>query len=352
MRISYDNIIFSLQQAGGISVYWAELCKRIQARNTTIFYGCANKNIFSSNISTVTESSLSPKLSRYLPFMKKLPRGSIFHSSYYRIANQPHIINVTTVHDFTYEYYRSGIAKLIHSWQKGRAIKHSAGIICISENTKKDLLKFYPDTPESKIAVIYNGVDDTFHQLQNCTELLKASFPELAHIKYLLYVGDRSAYKNFNLAAQVKNHIQGLSIVIVGGPELSAKEKQLLGTHYYHYRGINSADLNLLYNSAFCLIYPSCYEGFGIPVIEAMRAGCPVVASAVSSIPEISGDAALLVNEVSVESLVDAVKYLDDDKRRARLIEKGLGQAYKFSWDRCFAETYSFYQHLVEKNIL
>ena len=107
MKIIYDNIIYSLQKAGGISTYWNELSSRFKKNKLDItFYGFENENIFANDIKQEIESKIISKFARYLPFLKKLPKNSIFHSSYYRVSNQKDIVNITTVHDFTYEYYR------------------------------------------------------------------------------------------------------------------------------------------------------------------------------------------------------------------------------------------------------
>jgi mannosyltransferase len=348
MKIVYDNIIYSLQRAGGISVYWSELTKRLSLLNDTYFYGHKNDNIFMKdlNIDVKKESFINYKICRYLDFRKELPTKSIFHSSYYRIANQEDVINVVTVHDFTYEYFRSGLSKYIHSWQKGRAIKKGDGIICISKNTKRDLLKFYPNLKEKKIKVIYNGVSDIFKPLDKSLNHLNKTFKELREKKYILYVGDRKGYKNFDLVVSILNKLDVYSLVIIGGGNLKEKEIERINVEYFHYENISTKDLNILYNSAFCLLYPSSYEGFGIPIIEAMKAGCPVVSVSKSSIPEVAGDAALLVENINEEDFIKEILKLQDDDFYNSCTIKGLSQAKKFTWDKCFNETYAFYEKL------
>lgn len=354
MQINYDNIIYSLQKAGGISIYWTELIKRIVKKDNVSFYESQNSNIFRKEIVIVTkeESGINFKILRYLPFIKKLPYKSIFHSSYYRVALQKDVVNITTVHDFTYEYFRSGLAKYIHVWQKGFAIKKSDGIICVSENTKKDLIKFYPMIDESKIKVIYNGVGDEFINLENPKEYLTDEFERLKDKKYILYIGDRSSYKNFDIAIEVLKKLNNYSFVVVGGQEFSKDElenKIDIKDRVFHFRGIGGDKLNTLYNNAFCLLYPSSYEGFGIPISEAMKARCPVVSTNISSIPEVAGDAGLLVDEIKVENFIDEIKKLEDSEFRNELINKGLEQSKRFSWDKCFGETYSFYQEVWDR---
>lgn len=355
MKVILDNIIFSLQKAGGISVYWSELLSRLKDDK----YGCSvfeskNDNIFRAGLElkNTAHEILPVKILRYLPFTKGLSPKSIFHSSYYRISLQKNVANITTVHDFTYEYFKSGLPRLVHSWQKRLAIKSSDGIICVSENTKNDLLSFYPDIDQGLIKVIYNGVSEDFYLDHEAARLLEKFFPDLVKKRYLLFVGDRSAYKNFNVVVDVLKSLKDFYLVIVGGGRLNPKELNFIAgyeTRVKIFQGIDNATLNALYNNAFCLVYPSSYEGFGIPVLEAMRAGCPVVGTSFSSIPEVSGEAGLLIDNISADKVIEKLVQLENGAFRDKIISKGLAQSAKFSWDKCFNETLGFYQEIYDK---
>jgi len=352
MKILFDNIIFARQRVGGISVVWYELVRRFLRDGEDVHFIDFEPNCntlrssldIPSRLLTVKKSGYK-KIHKYLPVRYRCDEPFIFHSSYYRVCSAKNAINVTTVHDFTNELFQKGSGPLKDRWIKHNAIKHSDYIICISENTKKDFLRFFPSFPEERIRVIYNGVSDKYHPTDGQPEPICPLPPH----SFLLFVGERYGYKNFDLVVETLQRYEA-DLVIVGN-ELSATEieslKAIKGT-YYHAGRVGYSTLNLYYNQALALVYPSSYEGFGLPVLEAQRAGCPVIAYNASSIPEVIGYTPLLMNELTPAELISKIEMLADDKLLQEVINNGKRNAERFSWEKTYEQTSDFYKSVIQ----
>lgn len=320
--IILDSIIYSLQSGGGITVYFNQLKERLASGEFEIV------NLVNNN---------DRALERYRS-CRTFSHVGVFHSSYYRLPSNRTLRTITTVHDFTYEKFIKGPAKWVHCWQKYHAIRNSDLVICVSQNTANDLMYYCPIEP-TKIRVIYNGVSETYSPL----------VAKGALTNEILFVGARAGYKNFNLAIKTLSKLPDFTLSIVGGGELLKAETEML-EHYipgrYQWLGrLSDEELNLAYNRAYALLYPSSYEGFGIPIVEAMRAGCPVVAVRVSSIPEVAGNAAILTESADADLFAEALSGVCTKREILRIA--GFEQAAKFSWDKCFAETLQVYKELM-----
>lgn len=338
--IIFDNIVSTLQKTGGISVLFNELEQRL-TRDQVAF----SKIEFNAHPTSSYQVQQRKRfLERYRTCDVHTPeQKSIFHSTYYRTpSNRKNLITVTTVHDFTYERCSSGLKKIVHSTQKNHSINNSDALICVSENTKNDLLEFLPNIAPEKIFVVHNGVSDNFTPLN------------IQHNKkQVLFVGQRGGYKNFLNTIKALSMVRHIDIACVGGggftkKELASLDKYIPG-RYAHLGYITEYQLNQEYNKSIALIYPSLYEGFGIPILEAMRAGCPVIAMGTSSIPEVAGDAALLLNYGSPDEIKNALLSLNINSRREKLISQGFLQSQKFSWEKTFTETLAIYKTFLQK---
>ena len=366
INIYLDTIVFRIQKFGGASTYWKELLGNfIKLKNIGIVLQSENFNDLNNDGQEIVkqlnpqnklliEDKLPVALLRYLPFTKRLPAGSIYHSSYYRTCLQKSVINIFTVHDFTHKkgYASKFPRKLVHIGLTALGLKNADGIICISENTKRDLMYYYPQIPEKKIKVIYHGVGDDFYKIEN---EIDRNFKGVFNLDepFVLFVGKRGGYKKFDIIPDAVKKVKNLKLLVVGGGAFSDEEiinlEKALPGRYYKLDGIDNAGLNILYNNAVSLIYTSLYEGFGIPLIEAMKAGCPVITNDLSSLGEVAGNAALFLNNLTSDALYEALSKLDDEILRADIIAKGFKQSAKFNWEKCFKETFLFYQEIYKQ---
>lgn len=265
-----------------------------------------------------------------------------------RKAISSDVKNVVTIHDLGYELkiMRQSRKSPVHVFFKSFAIRRASGIICVSENTRRDLHKNYPNIPQSKTRVIYSGVGEDFMPIS--PEAYRLALPE----PFVLFVGFRDEYKNFSKTVEAVSLLPKYHLVIAGsGRPIRSHEQQqldaLIPNRYTVFTTLSNEALRELYCRASAFVYPSSYEGFGIPILEAMRCECPVITTTVSSLPEVAGDAALLLDSVSPQTIARAIMKLENPEYRTELIRMGIEQASKFSWQKCADETWAFYEELL-----
>ena len=219
---------------------------------------------------------------------------------------------------------------------------HSDGVICISENTKRDLYKYYPNY-KGMVRVIYHGYDN------NLYNYLGYGIDKRA--KNVLFVGSRAAYKGFDFTVRLLNKLPLLNLKMIGGGNLTESEiqlmEELIPNRYEKLGFVSNEDLAKLYNESFALFYPSEYEGFGFPVIEAQACGCPVICQRKSSIPEVSGDKCVYVDSANLEESVNEINKLFASDYYAKIQKESLENVKRFSWEKCIKETMEFYNSVL-----
>jgi len=356
-----DSTIFDLQPDGGISRYWFELASNLARRhqdwNITLLADRLTPNKFGRKLLHVTQGAPNVRVHHYTPrqigrlYGPRLTdeyKHYVWHSSYYRVPTRPNLTAVCTVYDFIYERYASGLQARLHTWKKRKAIFGAAEIVCISEATKRELCALYPDIPAGKCHVTLLGPSASFFP---AAARGQAVAPQTS--PYVLFVGSRGAYKNFRLAVLALEAVPDHELYIVGGGRLSKAETDMLSSRlpnrYRVFEVPSDEVLRDLYQGAVALAYLSRCEGFGFPPLEAMACGCPVIAMNASSIPEVVGDAAILLSGEDALAVSAAIRAVAEPERRRALIDKGIERAALFSWDKTVDETVAVYERALSR---
>jgi len=342
MKITIDGIIFSLQRHGGISVYFKQLLSYLslsKSESTLLLHNPLLQPLMEKNWSEVLMVRQS---SRYLERYRncRVPKKTaVFHSSYYRNPSRNNIPTVVTVHDFIYEEFINGPRGWVHTAQKNSAIRSAQAIICNSESTKDDLLKYVGVRSDQLVYVTHLAASASFFSFN-----LKSEY-----LPFVLFVGNRAGYKNFSLVLKAMEFLPELELHCVGGGAIQSLELQNISdavvNRVKHLGLVTDEKLNELYNNAVCLVYPSSYEGFGIPVVEAMKAGCPVVCTNCKAVIEIGGNALTVVKDDDPRLMAEAILETMSSSRDL-LIQKGEIISQRYSWENTHRQTLAVYKSL------
>jgi len=280
----------------------------------------------------------------------------VFHATEHLLPRLKHTRSVFTLHDLIFQFDPDSHKPLNIAFLKTmmpRFLRAADAIIAVSECSKRDAMKLY-NIPAQKIHVIYEGVDPKFTPITDPDRLAHVRAKYHLPDRFILHVGTIEPRKNlpllFEVAAQTKEHI------VVAGKlgwltdPILAKVKELGVEDRVTFTGfIDDDDLPALISSANVLAMPSKYEGFGLPVLEALACGTPVVASNAASLPEVGGDAVLYAWPEDVRSWTHLLTLaLDDVELRGWLRERGLRQAAKFRWDMMARETMEVYRRVYD----
>lgn len=364
--VVYDYQIFSYQKYGGISRYFYELATRIsktekfKAKVLAPLY--VNQYLMDIDPKLISGFSIPPiyktvqlrttinrEISKLI-FSHSCP--NLVHETYYlpeQLAPK-RAKTIITVHDMIPEKFaHATLSNDPASLFKAKAVARADCVICVSENTRKDLLSLFDVDPQ-KVFVTHLGCS-LKREPQRQIQPIKPLRP------YILYVGHRSLYKNF--ARLLKGYIiskdikRDFSLICFGGLPFSQEEREQFLAHkltddQVQYVSGNDVLLASLYSNAAAFVYPSLYEGFGIPPLEAMACHCPVVCSDRSSIPEVVGDAAEFFDPYSPESIANAIEnVVYSPERTQMLIQLGTERVKHFSWENCAQQTAAIYTSLL-----
>lgn len=274
------------------------------------------------------------------------------------IFRRPSLKTAITIHDLAFKYFPKDFEKKdfykIDSFSD-YAIRHSDKIIAISESTKKDILKFYPEIKADKIRVIYHGFDkEIFAKTRDLSaeKILKEKLGIVGD--YILYTGAIQPRKNLVIlieafASLKKSGAFNGQLVLAGEKAWLSENiiKKACGSHYSEdikmLGKVKFGDLGVLFRGASIFAFPSLYEGFGLPILEALASQIPVVCTNNSSLPEVAGDAALYFTNNNANDLAQKIQQvLENPELKKDLIQKGLLQLQKFSWAKCARETLEF----------
>jgi glycosyltransferase involved in cell wall biosynthesis len=276
-------------------------------------------------------------------------RAGLLHEPHYVLPPLTHCRSVVTIHDCIHlrfpQYLPKRGALAYARAQMGSAAGRSNRILTVSEASKRDILEFFKVAPE-KVTVIYNGIDERFATPPPEDKMRAIEERYQLQGEFALYVGNVKPHKNverlldaFHLVRQ--SGLEDLKLVVIGD-DISKYAALRRAVHRYNLHKyvrflgfLPDETLAVVYRLAAVFVFPSLYEGFGLPPLEAMACGTPVVTSNVSSLPEVMGDAALLVDPYSAEAIADAMRrVLTDTALRSDLSARGLARAGEFSWER------------------
>lgn len=367
MKIAFDHQAFNLQSYGGISRYYTILAEELLKKHQDIHvFAGLHRNNYLSRLPSKFVSGIKlnkyPSRTDYLftafnhyltDYQMNKWRPDIIHETYYSFMNpsKSNAIRITSVYDMIHELFPQMFSTSDNTSQRKRkTFSRVDHIISISHSTKKDLVELF-GVDEDKISVVHLGVDIASFKRPDTNK------NDLSNKPYLLYIGPRGGYKNFErvldamaTSAQLK---QDFNLLAFGGGVFTASENSTINRLGFTTNQINQIDGNdsklvELYHNASAFIYPSLYEGFGLPPLEAMASSCPVISSNTSSMPEVIGTAGEYFDPYSVDEIRESIeRVVYSSSRMDELKILGLNRAKLFAWDKCANETLAIYKRMV-----
>lgn len=360
MRIAID-ISAEYATKAGTSTYIRELVKALSSRIELIKLSYDHKFARSNKILRKIDAVRRDVfwIQNKLPYLAQKENAEILHCPAMMGPINCKIPTIVTILDL----YIKRNNKAFPFWQRNimkrafpKLVENSSGFIAISNFTKQEFLECFPKVPEKRVRVTWLGVNEIFKPVEK--NILQEFNKKICFDRpFLLTVSTIEPRKNLKRLliafASIKDKIPH-NLVLTGSYGWKSRDlfdlvKKLKVSHRIKFIGyIPLVELPFLFNLADAFLYPSLYEGFGLPPLEAMACGCPVLTSNISSLPEVVGDAAITVNPHCVEEISDGILTLVNDKeKKEALSKKGLTRAKMFSWEKCAQETIKAYSEML-----
>jgi glycosyltransferase involved in cell wall biosynthesis len=353
ITVAYDPQIFLMQKRGGISRYFVELIKAFQQNpeigiNPVLINSKVMNEYALSDLQKLGAIDGSGMLQPWRELLLSLTKPAtkqdwdIVHHTFYLgpfLLKYGKVKRISTLHDMIPELERPKRLLPNEHFQKERYLERSDAIISVSTSTLSMAKEYYPFDIESKSTVVHHGISNNFMGTQEVTITREG--------RYILFVGNRGGYKQGTLLIEALSLLTGLydlNLLFVGGGKFSESELDFISKLNLDKRvsqeEANDRELKEIYRQAQVFVMPSLYEGFGMPVLEAMAARCPVLLSNTSSLPEVAGEAARYFTPGDVNSLANEIhKIILEDNVRPSMAEAGSQQVLNFSWAKCAQET-------------
>jgi glycosyltransferase involved in cell wall biosynthesis len=358
----------------GIGTYVRNLLRQLARQDTTNEYvvlcreqDCDTIEEFGPRFRAVVQNAgpYSVREQFAVPMDLRREAVDLFHAPHYVLPPLTPCRSVVTIHDCIHlrfpQYLPSTLGHMYAWGQMWTATHRASRVITVSEASKRDILRYFR-VPDRQIDVIYNAIDDRFWGQPDADEIGRVRERYRLTDPFVLYAGNIKPHKNlerlieaFHLMRQDTPHLSSVQLLIIGD-EISkyatlrrAVHRHKLHKHVRFFGFVSDQTLAALYRLADVFVFPSLYEGFGLPPLEAMASGTPVIASNVSSLPEVCGDAAMMIDPYDPAAIADAMRrVLETPALREDLQRRGLARAREFSWERSIARVREIYDEVTQ----